>query len=78
MRASQPATSYRGFKISQGYLRLTVWCFNQKTKALLGTFVHVPFRELSRRQKYNVLRKHLKKLHHLPCPPYEKLEKNKK
>lgn len=59
-----------GFKINQGYTRMTVWEFGRQIQSVICTTTITPRKELSRRQKYNELMRVLRSAK-LTCPSYK-------
>ena len=50
----------KGYKISRGYSRVTIWTFGSMTRCLVFTEIVVPNKELSRKERYKAIAEVLK------------------
>lgn len=62
------------YKISQGYSRCVLYHADDKTHRRVGTSTITPNKELTRRQKYEVIAEYLVERSGLPRPDYDPLK----
>jgi len=60
-----------GYRISRAYKKLTVWEFLKDSRQLFATECITPFPSVPRKERYEMMRKELKKRWGIKMPDYK-------